>query len=150
MLPTTLMKPTHIITAMVAAILGSAFSVIQAAAPGHAQWPQFRGPNSAGVADDARPPVHFGPETNLLWKIASPPGLSAPVVWKDRIFLTALENKQLLTLSYDARSGREFWRRVAPAETLEPCHEFSSPAASTPCTDGERVYAYFGSFGVIA
>ena len=30
------------------------------------------------------------------------------------------------------------------------CHEFSSPAASTPCTDGERVYAYFGSFGLLA
>jgi len=150
MLPVTLMKPTHIIAAMVAAILGSAFSVVQAAASGNAHWPQFRGPNSAGVADDAHPPVHFGPETNLLWKIASPSGLSAPVVWKDRIFLTALENKQLITLSYDARSGREMWRRIAPAETIEPCHEFSSPAASTPCTDGERVYTYFGSFGVIA
>ena len=32
-------------------------------------WPQFRGPNSAGVAEVARPPIEFGPGTNLLWKI---------------------------------------------------------------------------------
>ena len=113
-------------------------------------WPQFRGPNASGVADEARPPVHFGPETNLLWKTATPPGLSAPVVWGDRVFLTALENKELITLAYHARTGRQLWRQVAPAETIEKCHEFSSPAASTPCTDGERVYAYFGSFGLIA
>ena len=72
------------------------------------------------------------------------------MVWGERIFLTALENKQLITLAYDSRSGRELWRRIAPTETIEPCHQFSSPAASTPCTDGRRVYAYFGSFGVVA
>lgn len=113
-------------------------------------WPQFRGPNASGVAEDARPPLHFGPETNLLWKTAVPRGLSAPVVWGDRIFLTALENNQLITLAFNAGTGQELWRRVAPAEKIENCHSFSSPAASTPCTDGERVYAYFGSFGVLA
>jgi outer membrane protein assembly factor BamB len=79
-----------------------------------------------------------------------PPGLSAPIVWGDRIFLTALESNKLLTLALDAQTGRELWRRVGPAEKIEECHSFSSPAASTPCTDGERVYAYFGSFGLLA
>jgi len=114
------------------------------------QWPQFRGPNGSGVADDARPPVHFGADTNLLWKTAVPPGLSSPVVWGDRIFLTARASNQLVTLAFDAHNGRELWRRVAPAEQIEKCHPFSSPAASTPCTDGQRVYAYFGSFGLLA
>ncbi len=114
------------------------------------QWPQFRGPDGAGVADDAHPPIHFGPDTNLLWKTALPPGLSAPVVWGDHVFLTGLASNQLVTLAYDARNGRELWRRVAPAEKIESCHSFSSPAAPTPCTDGERVYAYFGSFGLLA
>ena len=135
------MKPTIVISFFVTAI-----SVAVAAS----NWPQFRGPNASGVVDDARPPVHFGPGTNLLWKTAVPSGVSAPVVWGDHIFLTALENKQLFTLAYDARTGRELWRRVAPPEKIEKCHGFSSPAASTPCTDGERVYAYFGSFGLIA
>ena len=141
------MKPTNITTALCAALLGSAIHTASAAA---ANWPQFRGPNTSGVSDDGRPPIHFGPDTNLLWKTAVPGGLSAPVVWGEKIFLTALENKQLITVAYDSRSGRELWRRIAPTETIEPCHQFSSPAASTPCTDGQHVYAYFGSFGVVA
>jgi outer membrane protein assembly factor BamB len=121
-----------------------------ASAQASANWPQFRGRNASGVAEDARPPIHFGPDTNLLWKTAVPAGVSAPVVWGNRIFLTALEGNQLLTLAYDADAGRELWRCVAPAAKIESCHSFSSPAASTPCTDGERVYAYFGSFGLLA
>lgn len=140
------MNTTRRIAAFVALLITSAVAV-SAATP---QWPQFRGPNATGVADEARPPVHFGPDTNLLWKTTLPPGLSAPVVWGDRVFLTGLENKQLVTLAFDAKTGRELWRRVAPTEKIEPCHRFSSPAAPTPCTDGERVYAYFGSFGVLA
>ena len=118
------------------------------AAPSH--WSQFRGPNASGVAEAAHPPVQFGPEKNLRWKTAVPPGLSAPVVWAERVFLTALAEQKLITLAFDALTGRELWRQVAPAESIEKCHEFSSPAAPTPCTDGERVYAYFGSFGLIA
>jgi len=51
-------------------------SPLAAASP----WPEFRGPNASGVTDDARPPIHFGPGTNLVWKVPLPPGLSAPVV----------------------------------------------------------------------
>jgi len=115
-----------------------------------ANWPQFRGPNTSGVSDDARPPVHFGPGSNQVWKVKAPGGVSSPVVWGDRLFLTGFENSKLLTLAFDLRDGQELWRQVAPAETIEPCHAFSSPAASTPCTDGERVYVYFGSYGLIA
>lgn len=120
-----------------------------AASPGP-YWPQFRGPNAAGVADDAKPPLEFGPDKNLLWKASAPGGVSSIIVWEDRLFLTGFTGEQLVTVGYDARDGKELWRRVAPAEKIESCHEFSSPAASTPCTDGKRVYAYFNSFGVIA
>jgi hypothetical protein len=113
-------------------------------------WPQFRGPNGSGVAAVGRPPVQFGPSNNLSWKVSVPPGLSAPIVWGDRIFLTGVVSNQLFTLAYDRNDGRELWRRMAPARQLESCHEFSSPAASTPCTDGQRVYSYFGSFGLLS
>jgi len=140
------MKPTNI-SAMSVVVLIAIASTLSAATP---LWPQFRGPNGSGVAEDAKPPVYFGPDTNLLWKTAVPPGVSAPVVWGDRLFLTALASNQLVTLAFDAKTGRELWRCVAPAEKIERCHEFSSPAASTPCTDGKRVYSYFGSFGLLA
>src|SRR5262245_18541612 len=110
--------------------------VAQFAAAG-TNWPQLHEPNASGVAEGAKPPVHFGVTSNLLWKTAVPSGVSAPIVWGERIFPTALSSNQLLTLAYAARNGRELWRRVAPAQKIESCHEFSSPAASTPCTDGQ-------------
>jgi outer membrane protein assembly factor BamB len=42
------------------------------------------------------------------------------------------------------------WRQAAPASKVEPTHRLGSPATPTPATDGERVYVYFGSFGLLA
>ena len=94
------MNPTQITAALCAAIFSSAIPFASAAT---ANWPQFRGPNTSGVSDEGRPPIHFGADTNLLWKTAIPGGLSAPVVWGERVFLTALENKQLITVAYDCK-----------------------------------------------
>ena len=71
-------------------------------------WPQFRGPNSSGLGE-GRPPVHFGPDQNVLWKTAVGPGLSSPIIWEGRIFLTEFDraNKQLATLCIDRRTGQD-------------------------------------------
>jgi len=119
------------------------------AGPRDARWPQFRGPNGSGVCDACRLPVAFGPG-NQLWKVAVPPGHSSPVLWDDHIFLTAVEGGRLWTIALRARDGKERWRRAAPADVLETVHAFSSPAAPSPATDGQRVYVYFGSFGLLA
>lgn len=114
-------------------------------------WPQFRGPNGSGIADGDKPPVQFGSGTNQVFKVAVPPGLSSPCIWQDRIFLTALEDGKLVTLCYSAKDGKRLWSQAAPFEKLEGFHPSEgSPAASTPATDGERVYSYFGSAGVFA
>jgi len=78
-------------------------------------------------------------------------GLSSPSVWGGRIFLTEFDrtNKQLATLCIDRRTGKVLWRRTVTAEAIEKVHEIGSPAASTPATDGERVYVYFGSYGLV-
>src|SRR3954463_7087894 len=55
-------------------------------------WPQFRGVNSQGHADGEKPPIHFGPESNLVWKAKIPAGLSSPCICKDHIFLTGIES----------------------------------------------------------
>ena len=50
-------------------------------------WSQFRGLNSSGLADEsAKPPVQFGLNQNLLWKVALPAGHSSPCIWEDKIF----------------------------------------------------------------
>jgi len=113
-------------------------------------WPQFRGPDSSGVGE-GRPPVHFGPGQEVLWKTAVGAGLSSPIVWEGRIFLTEVDrtNKQLATVCIDRRTGKILWRRTVAAEEIEKVHEISSPAAPTPATDGQRVYVYFGSYGLL-
>jgi outer membrane protein assembly factor BamB len=128
-----------------------AATMILSSFAGAADWPQFRGPNASGIGD-GKPPVEFGPSKNVLWKTAVASGLSSPVVAKGRIFLTDFDRdtKQLSTLCIDQRSGKILWRRsVAPAQ-IEKVHDISSPAAPTPATDGERVYVYFGSYGLLA
>ncbi|MCP5109819.1 MAG: pyrrolo-quinoline quinone, partial [bacterium] len=78
-------------------------AAVLAAAP--ADWPRFRGPNATGVADNARTPVSIGPNQNVKWKTALPPGVSSPVLTDKRIFLTASEDGQLLTLAVDRATG---------------------------------------------
>src|SRR5215510_15783519 len=113
-------------------------------------WPQFRGPNCSGVSETARPPSAFGPGTNQLWKVAVPGGMSSPVVWKDRIFLTTFDANKLEVHGYARKDGRQLWKQIVPAEKLEEFHSTEgSPAASSCVTDGNRVVSYFGSFGLI-
>jgi outer membrane protein assembly factor BamB len=112
-------------------------------------WPRFRGPNGSGVADDQKPPVVFGPDKNVKWKVPVPSGLSSPIVAGDNLVLTAFDGGKLYTIAYRRADGKEAWRAEAPAKQLEKFHKTEgSPAASTPATDGERIVSYFGSCGL--
>ena len=53
-------------------------------------WPQFRGPGGLGISPDTGVPTSWSESENILWKTAiEGRGHSSPVVWGDRIFLTA-------------------------------------------------------------
>src|SRR5262249_375141 len=79
-------------------------------------------------------------------------GLSSPVLAKGRIFLTEFDRatNQLATLCLDQRSGKALWRRTVSPPRIEKFHEISSPAAPTPAIDDERIYVYFGSYGLVS
>jgi len=143
------MARTSWITLLAAVVLSSFAAVAENG--GKVWWPQFRGPNSSGVGE-GRPPVHFGPNQKLLWKAAVGSGLSSPIVWEGRIFLTEFDrtNKHLATVCIDRRTGKILWRRSVAAGEIEKVHELNSPAAPTPVTDGQRVYVYFGSYGLVS
>jgi outer membrane protein assembly factor BamB len=112
-------------------------------------WPRFRGLNGSGVADGQKPPVEFGPDKNVKWKIAVPSGFSSPIVAGDELVITAFDRGKLYTIAYDRKSGNELWRAEAPAKQIEAYHPTEgSPAASTPATDGLRIVSYFGSCGL--
>ncbi len=113
-------------------------------------WDHFRGPNSQGKLEGANPPTVFDQKTNLKWKTAFPSGHSSPMIWEDKIFITAFTKpKTLETICLNRNNGKILWRKTAPAETIEKYHKTSSPATSSPCVDAEQVYVYFGSYGLL-
>src|SRR5215471_16265297 len=114
------------ITTIATLVLSSLAGVAQPG--GKVWWPQFRGPNSSGLGD-GKPPVHFGPDQNVLWKTALGAGLSSPVIWEGRIFLTEFDraNKQLTTLCLERSTGKVLWRRSVTPTQIEKVHRIGSP-----------------------
>jgi len=53
-------------------------------------WPQWRGPNGAGISTEVGLPSEWSATRNIRWKTAVPGrGHSSPIVWNNRIFLTS-------------------------------------------------------------
>ncbi len=138
------------------------------------QWPQWRGPLGNGVAPRGDPPVEWSEDENIRWKIAIPgKGHSTPIIWGDRIFITtaipygdalpprhghapgshdnmpALRRRKFVVLAVNRRDGAILWQRTLRSQRPhEGTHETGSWASSSPVTDGEHLFAYFGSRGL--
>ncbi|MHC4694530.1 MAG: outer membrane protein assembly factor BamB family protein, partial [Planctomycetota bacterium] len=128
------------------------FNLVLKGEQGKVNWNQFRGPNSQGIAESARIPVDFGPDSNVLWKSVIGAGHSSPVIWNNRIFLTAYDSankKELITLGIDREDGKILWRQVVQAETQIRFHPLNNPASCTPAADEKHVYVYFGTYGLL-
>src|SRR5689334_20414018 len=117
-----MMRPAAWITLLTIVIL-SAFTRMTANA-GELWWPQFRGPNASGVGA-GRPPVHFGPNQNVQWKTPVGAGLSSPVIWAERVFLTEFERdgQKLATVCIDRSTGKIRWRHAVAVEQVEKVHQ---------------------------
>jgi outer membrane protein assembly factor BamB len=138
-------------------------------------WPHWRGPSHDGVAA-GDVPLTWSDTSNVKWKIEIPGrGFSTPVAWGDRLFLTtaiatgktsaqpategrggagggsgAGEEHRLEVMAIDRASGKVIWRRTAVTTTPhEGYHQrYGSFASQAPATDGQRLYAFFGSRGL--
>ena len=111
-------------------------------------WNQFRGPNGSGVAEDCQPPLQPGTNT-VAWKTPLPPGLSAPALSNTRLFLTGIRDGRFVTIAIDKATGKIIWEATAPEAALERVHKSSSPATPSPLVEKDRLYVYFGSFGLL-
>jgi outer membrane protein assembly factor BamB len=98
----------------VLAIAGS-LSVVFALAPAvpDANWPQWRGPAGLGVSQSAAYADQWAPDKNIAWKTeVAGRGLSSPVVWGDRLFITTSIEGELVPghtapdhLGFDLKPG---------------------------------------------
>lgn len=115
-------------------------------------WTQFRGTNSLGIApESATPPLELNSEKNLAWKIPLASGLSSPCIFEGRIFMTGFNptDSALITYCIDSKTGSKLWEQSVSPDTLEVIHHIGSHAVATPTTDGNNVYVYFASYGVV-
>jgi outer membrane protein assembly factor BamB len=115
-------------------------------------WPRWRGPSGQGLVDGSGYPDRWSDSENVLWKVDLPGrGNSSPIIWKDRIFLTAAldggKKRGILCLRRD--DGKLLWQVFAPETNPEKAQPKNGFASGTPSTDGERIYAYFGNSGLL-
>ena len=137
-------------------------------------WPEWRGLYNSGAVNGGNTPVEFSETKNVKWKIEiQGKGHATPIVWGDQMIIqTAIPTDkkiektdagqanqmaptqtdlvhQFTVVSVDKNSGKINWKTVVKEEMPEErTHELSSWASNSPCTDGENIYAYFGSRGL--
>jgi outer membrane protein assembly factor BamB len=115
-------------------------------------WPQFRGPNCSGVSASTRSlPTTFSSEQNVKWSVALGDGIASPVIARGRVYTTAMRGEQKFAVfCFDAATGKQHWSRELDTGPLPPITPPNSHAGSTPVADGERVYVYFSTIGLVA
>ncbi len=139
-------------------------------------WPRWRGPHDTGVAPAAKPPIRWSEKENVRFKTPLPgTGHGSPVVHGDRIYLTATvafgdagepvpddapgahdnarvtRDHRFVVIAVDRHSGEIVWQETVHEQRPHAVfHKSSTLTAASPATDGEHVFAFFGSYGVFA
>jgi outer membrane protein assembly factor BamB len=156
------------------AVFGLVVLTIASGSAVEVQWPQFRGPDAGAIADDPALPDTWSEKQNIAWKTAIPGlGWSSPIVWDDHIFLTsaisdgkepppapglydehdhvkASAPQHWMVYDIEFKTGKIRWQReLKNGEPPLLRHVKNSYASETAVTDGERVYVYFGSLGLV-
>jgi outer membrane protein assembly factor BamB len=112
-------------------------------------WPGWRGPTGDGISTETGLPIHWSKDKNVRWKVAlEGAGVSGPVVWGERVFLTASTgrlNDELHVTCYHRNDGRLLWHRrlfgTAPTDLYQP----GGMAVPTPAADSKHLYVLFGT-----
>lgn len=134
-------------------------------------WGHWRGPLGNGVSREATPPTEWSETKNVKWKVAiEGKGSGSPVVWGDRVFVVTavptegssdgaserrgsrngpLTQTDFKILCFDRATGDINWQQTAVTATPhQGVHSTNNFASASPCTDGQHVYAFFGSRGL--
>src|SRR5205814_6361327 len=109
-------------------------------------WPGWRGPTSDGISRETGLPVKWSATENVRWKAPlTGAGVSAPVVWGDRVFVTCSDgrlNDRLHLLCLNRDDGKVLWHaRFFGSAVSEGQFAPGGMAVPTPATDGKHVFA---------
>ncbi|MBT3243957.1 MAG: PQQ-like beta-propeller repeat protein [Bacteroidetes bacterium] len=109
-------------------------------------WPQWRGPNANGVAEQGNYPSVISSSNNLLWEIKLPGvGGSTPIVWKDRIIITSgigeNDDAEDGVICFDWE-GNQVWE-VKLGKQNPGKHKRGSGSNPSAITNGERIFVLF-------
>jgi outer membrane protein assembly factor BamB len=122
-------------------------------------WTEFRGPGGQGHTASEKLPLTWTATDNVTWKQAIPgSGWSSPVLYRDRIFLTAAVpvadstagDYTLRTYCLNASSGEVLWDTevfVQLGNSDARIHGKNSHASPTPVVYGTELYVHFGHQG---
>lgn len=121
-------------------------------------WPQWRGPGMNGLAAaDANPPLRWSERQGVTWKTELPgTGSATPILWGDTLYVQSAEpagdgRQRFLLLAVDRATGEIRWtRRLHEERPPSDIQANNTWASGSPVTDGERIYAFFGSRGLYA
>lgn len=122
-----------------------------------ADWTQFRGSGSQGIAAATELPLSWNSTKNVRWTQPIPgKGWSSPILLGGRLYLTtavplsqdASAPLSLRALCLEADSGKVIWDiEVFQQAAGSKIHTKNSHASPTPITDGKRLFVHFGTNG---
>ncbi|VTR97364.1 outer membrane protein assembly factor BamB family protein [Tuwongella immobilis] len=116
-------------------------------------WPGFRGDGSS-TSRAQQLPLSWSPSENIAWRTPLPGyGQSSPIIWNDRVMITAVEGdekEKIVVAAIELKSGKMAWWRSLPASQRGKNNPMMSRAAPTPVVDSEGIYAFFESGDLIA
>jgi len=119
--------------------------LLVAAGAGAENWPQWRGPYFTGSTTEKGLPTEWSKTNSVAWAAPLPgQGGATPVIWDNSIFVTSPdEQKNLLLICLDRKTGQERWRKVASGGDREV--GLNNAASPSPATDGKRVFSLFAT-----
>jgi hypothetical protein len=121
-------------------------------------WLGFRGLRN-GVAESQDLPLTWSDEENLGWTLELPGGgASSPIVVGGKVVVTCFSGRDASLARHvvcaDRKTGEVVWKVEVASEVREDSYSgFITEhgyASSTPVSDGERIYVFFGKSGVRA